>query len=140
MPAEKMIAIRIAKSMRLMRPSLFEGRLRQRGLSGAHTLIIRNWMHPIYLANEGTTAVGVMAVALAIAFLMVIGLGAYVLHCDAQNRAGETRLAVAEAEVVPSAPLETHAVAEESSPVAGGPGSVVAAPARRRRTRPPGDH
>lgn len=98
-------------------------------------------MHPFYLANEGTTAVGVMAVALAIAFLMVVGLGAYVLYCDAQNRAGENRLAVADAEVVPSKPLEPHAVvAEEAPPVAAGPGPVAVAPARRRRTRPPEDH
>ena len=98
-------------------------------------------MHLFYLANEGTTAVGVMAVALAIAFLMVVGLGAYVLYCDAQNRAGETRLAVADAEVVPSAPLEPQAmVADATSPAAGGPGVVVAAKARRRRTPPPEDH
>ena len=98
-------------------------------------------MQPFYLANEGTTAVGVMSVALAIAFLMVVGLGAYVLYCDAQNRAGEARLAVADAEVAPAAPIETHAVSvEEAPPVAGAPGPVVAVPARRRRTRPPGDH
>ncbi len=95
-------------------------------------------MHPIYLANEGTTAVGVMAVALAIAFLMVVGLGAYVLYCDSQNRAGEARLAVAEAELVPPPPVETHGVAgEPPHPVAG---PVAEPPARRRRTRPPGDH
>ena len=95
-------------------------------------------MHPVYLANEGTIAVGVMTVALAIAFLMVIGLGAYVLYCDAQNRAGEAHVAVAEAELVPPAPVETHAVAgEPPHPVAG----PVAVPrARRRRTRPPEDH
>jgi hypothetical protein len=95
-------------------------------------------MHPVYLANEGTTAVAVMAVVMAVAFLMVIGLGAYVLYCDAQNRAGEARRAVAEAELAPSAPVEAHAVAgEPPNPVAG---PVAEPPARRRRTRPPGDH
>jgi len=95
-------------------------------------------MHPIYLANEGTIAVGVMTVALAIAFLMVIGLGAYVLYCDAQNRAGEAHVAVAEAELVPPAPVETHAVAGEPPHPVVDP--VAEPPARRRRTRPPGDH
>ena len=95
-------------------------------------------MHPVYLANEGTTAVGVMTVALAIAFLMVVGLGAYVLYCDAQNRAGEARGAVAEAELAPSAPVETHAVAGEPPHPVGGP--VAEPPTRRRRTRPPEDH
>lgn len=97
-------------------------------------------MHQFYLANEGTTAVGVMAVALAIAFLMVVGLGAYVLYCDAQNRAGDARLAVAEADAASTPLLETHAVAEETSPVVPGPGPVVKSPPRRRRTSPPEDH
>ena len=47
-------------------------------------------MHAAYLVNEGTVAVGVMAVALFIAFGLVIVLGAYVVYCDRLNRAEET--------------------------------------------------
>ena len=46
-------------------------------------------MHAAYLVNEGTVAVGVMAVALFVAFGLVIALGAYVVYCDRLNRAGE---------------------------------------------------
>jgi hypothetical protein len=94
-------------------------------------------MHLVFLANEGTSAVGVMAVAMAVAFLMVVGLGAYVLYCDAQNRAGEAVLAG-----------EGHGVAAESAhahdaePVAPVAAAEVAPPApeppsRRHRPRPP---
>src|SRR3979411_2527285 len=54
-------------------------------------------MHPLFLVNEGTVAVAMMAVALFIAFGMVIGLGAYVIYCDTLNRAGEARLGPAHA-------------------------------------------
>ena len=49
-------------------------------------------MHDFYLVNEGTVAVGVMAVALFFAFGLVIALGAYVVYCDRLNRAGEHAL------------------------------------------------
>jgi hypothetical protein len=49
-------------------------------------------MHALYLINEGTVAVGVMAVALFFAFGLVIVLGAYVVYCDRLNRAGEASL------------------------------------------------
>jgi hypothetical protein len=81
-------------------------------------------MHLIYLANEGTIAVGVMAAALFIAFGMVIALGAYVIYCDSLNRAGETPIAAVD---TPSAAT----AAESSEP---------AAPARRRRREPPSEH
>lgn len=89
-------------------------------------------MHQVLLVNEGTVAVGVMAVAMAVAFLMVVGLGAYVLYCDAENRAGERLLATEAGDT-------GHPVAVEQE----GPGPDAPAPARpapRRRTRPPAGH
>jgi hypothetical protein len=81
-------------------------------------------MHPIYLANEGTTAVIVMAVALFIAFGMVIALGAYVIYCDRLNRAGETQVPAVESPSLSPA-VET--------------GEPAARP-RRRRPEPPSEH
>jgi hypothetical protein len=85
-------------------------------------------MHPVFLSNEGTVAVGVMAIAMAVAFLMVVALGAYVLYCDAQNRAGERAL-------VTDAGDGGHPVAAESHPAEE---PAATAPGRRRRNRPPG--
>jgi hypothetical protein len=88
-------------------------------------------MHAVFLSNEGTVAVEVMAIAMAIAFLMVIGLGAYVLYCDALNRAEERHL-------VTDAGDGGHPVAAESHPVEPAPvDSRSAATGRRRRSRPP---
>lgn len=66
-------------------------------------------MHLALLVNEGTVAVGVMAVAMTVAFLMVVALGAYVLYCDAENRAGERALADGHAETRGEAVAEAHA-------------------------------
>ena len=66
-------------------------------------------MHLALLVNEGTVAVGVMAVAMSVAFLMVVGLGAYVLYCDAENRAGERALAEGHGETRGEAAAEAHA-------------------------------
>jgi len=82
-------------------------------------------MTHIFLVNEGTVAVGVMAIAMAVAFLMVVGLGAYVLYCDAQNRAGERTLA---------------ATADAGHPAELAAEDPEAPPAGRRRTRPPAAH
>jgi len=82
--------------------------------------------HQLFLVNEGTVAVGVMAVAMAVAFLMVVALGAYVLYCDAQNRAGERTLAAASDEG--GHPVES--VPEEPAPT----------PSSRRRNHPPAAH
>ncbi len=89
-------------------------------------------MHPLYLVNEGTVAVLGMTVALVVAFLMVVALGAYVIYCDRLNRAGEAQL--------------VHAA--EAEPAAGEPPvATSAAPAvepghhaRRRRAEPPPGH
>ena len=86
-------------------------------------------MHPIFLVNEGTVAVAMMAVALFIAFGMVIGLGAYVIYCDRLNRAGEARLAHAEAEPAVDQPVVTTAAPAE-------PGQ----PAGHSRAKPPPGH
>ena len=89
-------------------------------------------MHPLFLVNEGTVAVISMTVALAIAFGMVIGLGAYVIYCDRLNRAGRLGLVhAAEAEPVADEP----AVATSAAPAAE-PGRA----ARRRRAEPPSGH
>jgi hypothetical protein len=89
-------------------------------------------MHPLFLVNEGTVAVISMTVALAIAFGMVIALGAYVIYCDRLNRAGEAGLVhAAVAEPVADEP----AVATSAAPAAE-PGRA----ARRRRTEPPPSH
>jgi hypothetical protein len=89
-------------------------------------------MHQVLLVNEGSVAVGVMAVAMAVAFLMVVGLGAYVLYCDAQNRAGERALATESGDGGHPPAAETHhEVAAETA---------ASNPARRRRTRPPAGH
>jgi hypothetical protein len=87
-------------------------------------------MHPLYLVNEGTVAVLGMTVALAIAFGMVIGLGAYVIYCDRLNRAGEAKLVhAAEADpAVDEAPATPSAISPAAEPGAG---------ARRRRGEPP---
>jgi len=82
-------------------------------------------MTHIFLVNEGTVAVGEMAIAMAVAFLMVVGLGAYVLYCDEQNRAGERTLAAAG-----DAGHPTELPAEDPEAPAAG----------RRRTRPPAAH
>ena len=87
----------------------------------------------LLLVNEGTTAVGVMAVAMAIAFLMVVALGAYVLYCDAQNRAGGQTLVPAHGEGHPVAPEDPAEPAEPAEPAS-------TKPAARRRTRPPAAH
>jgi hypothetical protein len=79
-------------------------------------------MHQVLLVNEGSVAVGVMAIAMAVAFLMVVGLGAYVLYCDALNRAGE----------------QVAAEAHSDAPAADS--AAPAGPASRRRTRPPAGH
>ncbi len=84
-------------------------------------------MHALYLVNEGTLAVEMMAVALFIAFGMVIGLGAYVLYCDRLNRAGEARL-------VGAGEVEPAVVEAPEAAVAAKPAEQ---PARRRRTNPP---
>jgi len=70
---------------------------------------------------------------MAVAFLMVVGLGAYVLYCDTQNRAGERVLATESAEGGHPADPEDHNEAVATD-VAASP-----SPARRRRTRPPAD-
>jgi hypothetical protein len=89
-------------------------------------------MHQVLLVNEGTVAVGVMAVAMAIAFLMVVGLGAYVLYCDALNRADERALATEQGDGVHPAVAEAH---PESA------AEAAAAPTRARRRRtPPAGH
>jgi len=89
-------------------------------------------MHQVLLVNEVTVAVGVMAVAMAVAFLMVIGLGAYVLYCDALNRAGEHALAGDSGD-------GSHPAAPESREASAG-GTTASGPARRRRSRPPAGH
>jgi hypothetical protein len=81
-------------------------------------------MHPLFLVNEGTVAVLGMTVALAIAFLMVVGLGAYVIYCDRLNRAAEAELAASEPPVATSA----------------APAAEPGHPARRRRAEPPAPH
>ena len=64
-------------------------------------------MDAAYLVNEGTVAVGVMAVALFFAFGLVIALGAYVVYCDRLNRAGEASLVEpADSEPATPAPAE----------------------------------
>ena len=80
----------------------------------------------LFLVNEGTVAVGVMAIAFAVAFLMVVGLGAYVLYCDAQNRAGERSLATADGPGTDGHPAEAA--------------DATAAESGRHRTRPPAAH
>jgi hypothetical protein len=100
-------------------------------------------MHALFLANEGTSAVGFMAVAMAVAFLMVVGLGAYVLYCDAQNRAGERRLAgAADGESAHPVSLEGgHAQAEPAAMTsADGDAAASESPARKRRSSPPQGH
>ena len=88
-------------------------------------------MHPLFLVNEGTVAVAMMAVALFIAFGMVIGLGAYVIYCDRLNRADQERL-------VHAAGAE---VAEEPAPAAGdAPATEPGQPVRRHRGEPPSGH
>jgi hypothetical protein len=88
-------------------------------------------MHPLFLINEGTVAVLGMTVALAVAFAMVIGLGAYVIYCDRLNRAGDGRLVHAsEAESADEPPVAT------STAPAAEPGSG----ARRRGAEPPSTH
>lgn len=68
---------------------------------------------------------------MAVAFLMVVGLGAYVLYCDALNRAGERQLAT-------EAGDGAHPPATDSHHEAAAPAAAAAdQPARRRRTRPP---
>jgi hypothetical protein len=68
----------------------------------------------MYLLNEGTIAVGAMTVAFFIAFLLVVLLGAYVVYCDAQNRAGETEFAgVGHADDHAADPVESTAAAAE---------------------------
>jgi hypothetical protein len=86
-------------------------------------------MHPLFLVNEGTVAVAMMAVALFIAFGMVIGLGAYVIYCDRLNRAGEARLAHAEADAAADEPVATSAAAADAGQTA-----------RRSRAEPPPGH
>lgn len=89
-------------------------------------------MHPVFLANEGTVAVGVMAVAMAVALILVFGLGAYVIYCDMQNRAGERALVpAAEGDGGHGTLVESHAVEPES------PTEPAAPAARPRRSRPP---
>ena len=64
-------------------------------------------MHPLFLVTEGTVAVITMAVALFVAFGMVIALGAYVIYCDRLNRAGEASLVEpADSEPATPAPAE----------------------------------
>jgi hypothetical protein len=86
-------------------------------------------MHPLFLVNEGTVAVAMMAVALFIAFGMVIGLGAYVIYCDRLNRAGEARLVHAEAEPGADEPVAANTAAAEAGPTT-----------RRSRAEPPPGH
>jgi hypothetical protein len=86
-------------------------------------------MHPLFLVNEGTAAVAMMAVALFIAFGMVIALGAYVIYCDRLNRAGEARLAHAEAEAAADEPVALNATTAEAGQ-----------PARHSRAEPPPGH
>ena len=64
-------------------------------------------MDAAYLVNEGTVAVGVMAVALFFAFGLVFALGAYVVYCDRVNRPGEASLVeTADSEPATPAPAE----------------------------------
>ncbi|GAC1653882.1 MAG: hypothetical protein NVS9B1_04010 [Candidatus Dormibacteraceae bacterium] len=90
-----------------------------------------------YLVFEGSGAVGVMTIVFAVAFLGVVGLGAYVVYCDAQNRRGETSveghpvLAAAADPPAEHHEAEVHAIAPEPTP------DVPAAPPHRRAPRPP---
>lgn len=111
-----------------------------------------NWRRMIFLANEGTFAVGTMTVALVVALGGVFGLGAYVLYCDRKNRLGESEFAgVRPAELHDShdryANIETHPVraapAEELAPTqpAVAHSEPQAPPVTRpRRARPPQSH
>jgi len=85
-------------------------------------------MHPLFLVNEGTVAVISMTVALAVAFGMVIALGAYVIYCDRLNRAEEPGLVhVADAEAVADEPEH-------------GTRTPAAEPSQSRRSEPPPGH
>jgi hypothetical protein len=89
-------------------------------------------MHAIYLVNEGSVAVGVMAVALFFAFGLVIVLGAYVVYCDRLNRAGERAL-VGAGEAEP-------AVSDPPAAAVAAPAAEAEHPARRPRAKPPESH
>ena len=75
-----------------------------------------------YLVLEGTTAVGVMALVFGVAFAGVIGLGAYVIYCDVQNRRTDDDVAPA-AEADTNSPILAGAHAHAEAPLAehGGP-------------------
>lgn len=81
----------------------------------------------IFLVDEGTVAVGMMALVLTIGLLGVAALGWYVVRCDTQNRHAERTLLAAESQGTVGGPLDGHASAGAiaSEP----PSSVDIAPA-----------
>ena len=86
----------------------------------------------IFLVDEGTVAVGMMAVVLTIGLLGVAALGWYVVRCDTQNRHAERDLLVAESQGTVSGPPEGRALDGHASATAIAiepPSSVDTAPA-----------
>ena len=63
----------------------------------------------IFLVDEGTVAVGMMALVFTIGLLGVAALGWYVVRCDTQNRHAERDLLLAESQGTVSGPLEGRA-------------------------------
>lgn len=83
----------------------------------------------IFLVDEGTVAVGLIAAVFTIGLLGVGALGWYVVRCDAENRHAERELLMAEGRgTVPGSLAETHSVAEHHSAPAEAE-SVLPAPA-----------
>jgi len=65
----------------------------------------------VFLVDEGTVAVGLMAGVMTIGLLGVAALGWYVVRCDTQNRNAERDLLLAESQETGSRPFEGHAQA-----------------------------
>lgn len=89
-----------------------------------------------YLVFEGSGAVGVMTIVFAVAFLGVVGLGAYVVYCDAQNRRGETSVEGHPVLAAADPPAEQHEAEVLATPPGTNP-DVPAPPPHRRAPRPP---
>lgn len=102
----------------------------------AGTIISSGMQLLSYLVFEGSGAVGVMTIVFAVAFLGVVGLGAYVVYCDALNRRGETSVERHSVLAAADPPAEHH----EGEVIATPPGTnpdVPAAPPHRRSPRSP---
>ena len=95
----------------------------------------------IFLVDEGTVAVGLMAVVLTIGLLGVGALGWYVVRCDTQNRHAERDLLVADGHGTVGGPVETLALEHSSAPadaIAVEPAPSVDAPPAVPHRRPKG--